>query len=325
MGFFDKEYKDEYGFITRLKDILKDDQYKGKNTSEKIELLLEIINQNNQLLTEIRETEPVEEPEIIENNHSKEETASHHHEPKNISSNYKLIESAPTIEDMHKYLPRKEDKLAKDKLAKIKCYLISVIDAYDNLLLTTSEEDVVNYLIENKENLEEKLAFLNKYEKEEEKLDEELVSSEENIEIYYFHQDGTNLVLEDLLKEDIDKYTSYLALIESMKGQLFKGFKRLNEIYGGLYQVRNSDQRIIFDYLSKNSIIIVYAFTKKVKSDKKYYQSLNRRAEKYKQAKEEILNRLKKDPEGFKEEQQESAAQILSLLETKNKAKIKRK
>lgn len=142
-----------------------------------------------------------------------------------------------------------------------------------------------------------------------------------DMKIIYFTYNDQNLVLTDLLKDDIEKYPSYLLLLNSIKEQTFKDVKRISRKTIRIYEVRYNEQRILFDILNENTIIVIQAFTKKVLSDKKYRLNLERRIVKYTSAKKEIKEEILE----FLLNAEEEDRKVVELLTTKNKKRVKEK
>lgn len=320
-----EKYIDEYGFITKIDELLNDEEYTSLNIADKNKFLMQTINTNNELLNSISTPVVAEEYQIKNKKASENLPKINKSSPKLSSELKRKIEDAQTSEELLKCLPDKGDVLYQNKLARIKCELRLDIDIFDNLIYTTDEEDMKNYLLESRRELQDKLNFI--LDIESDKKDSDIIiSPDENVDIFYFNYNGTNLVISDLLGEDTEKYPFYTTLLQSIKNQAFKGIKKITKQFCicSLYQVRFGDQRIIFDYIDRDKIIIIQAFTKKVKMDKKYRSTTEGRFEKYLSVKDDIIKRLKNDEEKFREEGIRDNEAIEQLLKNKNKTLAKR-
>lgn len=228
-----------------------------------------------------------------------------------------------SLSDFEHILPKESDLLFDKKINYIKVNLRKILDNYDLMIYELDEDnDMLFYLLECKRVIEEKLNFVHNY-----TLKEEVqIEKRENIDIVYFIYNGKNVFLDDLLNDDSEKYSSYLLLLESIRNQSYKNIKRItnrNYNFSG-FEVRNNEQRIIFDFLTPTTIIILQAFTKKVTMSKKYSCNLYSRLLKYDEEKSEFRARVLSNYEDFINKYNSDDDIIMELLTSKNKKMVKK-
>lgn len=321
-GILMEKYKDEYGFFLDIDELLNDEEYLKMDLLSKNSLLLNTIYNNNDLLDSINTPVNSNEFEILKKS-SEGDTIKPKKKAVTLSLDSKRrIDDTCSMEEFVNGLPSEDDILYQNKLARIKCELRLNIDIYDNFICTTDDEEMIDYLQECKELAQEKLGFILSI--EDGKKEQVVLEKQEKIDIFYFSYNGTNLIISDLLKEDTEKYESYLVLLDSILNQTFKGIKKITKKFCSLYQIRCCKQRLVFDYIDKDKIIIIIAFTKKVQMDKKYRETTEERFEKYISEKDKIIKRMREYPDEFLEEGSRDNIAINELLKNKNKVLAKR-
>lgn len=306
----------------KQEDVVESLSYKQANLKTKNKLLLEAISANlNQFQEEELENrknkEKIEKPakKIV----LKKQSENKEEEKKEKKENYNYLENI-TLEELVYYLPKKEENNFQNKINRRMCYLRTLIDSYDTLLLEKdTTEEMRIYIEEARRDIESKLEYIKSYAQQKEIVKE--LEQLNDMKIIYFTYNDQNLVLTDLLKDDIEKYPSYLLLLNSIKEQTFKDVKRISRKTIRIYEVRYNEQRILFDILNENTIIVIQAFTKKVLSDKKYRLNLERRIVKYTSAKKEIKEEILE----FLLNAEEEDRKVVELLTTKNKKRVKEK
>ena len=324
-----EEYMDEYGYYSDVNNILNSDEYKNMSIKYKNDILIRIITNNNETFERDNcENSNIEEYVLDDNfNNINNERIEEQSERKEILSNidYSLLENTD-IENIRQFLPRKDSLLFDKKISMIKCHLRVIIDDYDALIneLDENDEEMLNYLLESRHDIEEKLEFVHSYSFK----DEIHIEKNDNLKVVFFKYNGSNLLLEDILSEDVEKYPSYLVLINSIKDKN-KSFKDPKVISKGeynlrVYEVRNNSQRVIFDFLSPNTIIIIQAFSKKVVTDKKYRLNLENRLVKYLEMKKILKEQVQNNYLEFISDSNLDDTILMELLETKNKSLVKR-
>lgn len=324
MGDFMEFDKDEFGFVLDEERILESDEYKNLSVSDKNKLIMRIIKKNNNVFDKLNESKEIGEYEFSPSESNNKSTKQDKDKVRpNINIDYNSIESANSTEELLLLLPKKDDVLFDDKIKLIKCYLSTVIDTYNNLIYVNPDDDMLDYLRECKEELQEKFLKICDYADVKPDLE---IERQDEVNIIYLKSKNGNLVLQDLLDEDIEKYSSYSVLINSIFNQNFKNVKRFNDILYSMYEVRNDQQRVIFDFVNKNTIIILQAFTKKFWNTKKYRLNLRGRIEKYISIKNNLKEVLdnNENKKALLEDASKDSESIFQLLETKSKTLVKR-
>ncbi len=313
------EFKDEFGYFSDIDAILDSSMYKDLDIKGRNDLLLEIIMNNNKIANSINnEVEKSNKERFVVNHNEKKSKEKYDKIDKGknkFTIDSSLLENSSDIE---LFLPEKDDVYFSEKINLLKCNLYLIIDKYNTMLRNiknNEDRDIENYILECIKNTEDKLEIVNNYCTEEIEL-----KPVENLNILYFKYKGTNLVLKDILDEDIDKYDVYYNLIQSLKEQKFKSIKKLKI---GIYELRASEQRLIFDKIDQSTIIIIYLFTKKIFSSKKYRYDIDKRCREYQSVKEEIKTNLKEKRETLLEEHLKDDELLINILKTKSKKLIK--
>ena len=99
-------------------------------------------------------------------------------------------------------------------------------------------------------------------------------------------------IIKDVCKNNQGQ--TLINMIESIKKQEFKGLKRFAGKYTEFYELRLSQQRVVFHFLTPNTAVIISAFTKKSDNAKKYRLDLANRINKYKGIRNNLKKLLKK-------------------------------
>lgn len=315
------ENEDESNKKIDLEKIFESQEYNKANLSVKNEILVKAIRENFELFNK-KSDKPILDSKYIlpenKNNIILENKGSLAFLDVNCSS----LENI-SLSDFEHILPREGDLLFDKKINYIKINLRKILDNYDLMIYELKEDnDMLHYLLECKREVEEKLSFVHNY-----ILKEEIqIKKYENVDIVYFIYNGKNVFLDDLLNDDSEKYSSYLLLLESIRNQNYKNIKRItnrNYNFSG-FEVRNSEQRIIFDFLTPTTIIILQAFTKKVTMSKKYSCNLYSRLLKYDEEKSKFRARVLSNYEDFINKYNSDDDIIMELLTSKNKKMVKK-
>lgn len=308
------ELKDEFGYSLFSKEQFEK-EHQSLPLSSQNELLLQMIDENDAVYHQLVEKNFIE-PFLPDEKQRKKKSCS------SIEVNYGEIENAKSIEELIFFLPKKEDLFFEKKLALIKCHLRTTIDTYDHLIMEAHDhqEDMVDYLLECRKEIEEKFDFISTYGEREEAVQ---VEKRDHFSILCYRDQGTNYFLEDLLDGNMEQYDSYYALMKSIQNQTYKGIKRFDHTLYNLYQVRNGSQRIVFDFLDSSTIILVFAFTKKVKNSKKYRLQLVQRVNDYSLWKASLKEIFDRDKEQLLQEGVQDTEMIFTLLKGKDKSLVK--
>lgn len=304
------------------------DKYQDLDIKSKNKLLLEIISKNLKLFQREKEKGLNEKKIIKEELSLKKDPVLKSEKPKVKNKNdymekdYSYLEGVD-LEEILYFLPKSGDKDFSLQINVIMCHLRLLIDSYDTLLQDTKEDpDLSLYIQESTKQLEKKLEYIKLYKQHIEEQEEHIALEKvAHLNIIYFNYYGQNLFLSDLLGEDSDKYASYLLLLNSIKGQTFRELKRIYQNDKKvLYEVRHDQQRIVFDIISDNTIIVIQAFTKKVLNDKKYRLNLDNRISKY----IEVRNYIRENKEKLVINAIDDDRVITELLMTRNKKIVKK-
>lgn len=315
------ENEDESNKKIDLEKIFGSQEYSKANLAVKNEILIKAIRENFELLNKKSDKPILDSKYILPENKSDiilENKGSFAFLDVNCSS----LENI-SLSDFEHILPREGDLLFDKKINYIKINLRKILDNYDLMIYELKEDnDMLHYLLECKREVEEKLSFVHNY-----TLKEEIqIKKYESVDIVYFIYNGKNMFLDDILNDDSEKYSSYLLLLESIRNQNYKNIKRItnrNYNFSG-FEVRNNEQRIIFDFLTPTTIIILQAFTKKVTMSKKYSCNLYSRLLKYDEEKSKFRARVLSNYEDFINKYNSDDDIIMELLTSKNKKMVKR-
>lgn len=301
--------------VVDIENFTKVNAYKNASITEKNKMLMDIIATSISQLDKKVENSVVDDKYLLTKKGKKSSKESEVFVPLDIDCSQ--LENV-SLEDMTHILPKESDLLFDKKINYIKAYLRKILDNYDVMIYSiVDDSEMKEYLLECRNEVEEKLEFVNNY-----IIKEEIqIEKQESIDIVYFKYHGKTTFLNDLLSDDLEKYPSYSILIESLRNQTYKGIKRLtNRSYNfNVFEVRNKEQRVVFDFLTPKTIIIIQGFTKKVMLNKKYHYNLRTRLAKYGEEKELIKSKMREDYINFLEEYKSEEDVIMKLLESKGK------
>ena len=198
-------------------------------------------------------------------------------------------------------------------LTLIKCKLLEYITMYKSELLNNSlSVDDINFLNNEIDNIMDKLNYIINYEK--------LINNNtpnNNNKLIFLSNNDNILFLEDLKDIDPSEYHAFYSLISSIIIGTFIGNKSvfINKSQKIPEIRRVNGQRIIYDRISNNYYIILFAFDKN--NNHIYKSRLVERYNLYNNIKEEIqLNLLNNNIE-YINEQLDIQEKVLNLLNSK--------
>lgn len=150
-------------------------------------------------------------------------------------------------------------------------------------------------------------------------------SVQKNNHLIFLTSSSNNLyVINDLLSIPQDYYESFLDLFESIIDGSFrriKRFRNINDELNGVSEVRNFKTRIVFDRIGPNSFQIIDVFIKKSDNDKGYQEPLRNRVKVFKSNRKNAVALAKN--EEYLKEQDQITENILNILKSKNRDKIR--
>ena len=183
-------------------------------------------------------------------------------------------------------IPKKENEESLKKIQKILLTIVREIEEY-KLLQVEEESDFFDEEIEKLENIFEIISDYAFYEENVE------IETQSDFSVVYL---PNNLCFGDdnnfsPLYKDIEKNKKQevlVSMIDSIKNQEFKGLKRFGNHFSDFYELRNGQQRVVFNFITPKIAVVIFAFTKKVDNDKKYRMELSNRIKKYRGMKSQL-------------------------------------
>lgn len=324
------KFLDEYGFLSNYLRVVNDSCYKKLSLEEKKELLLKLIDTNYQR----RNADVIKRLEgrgsfLLANNFEDKPFM------KDISRGSKInkkdfngvslnsLVQCETLEDI-KTLGLLPDKNTESGMKKLKQMLLSIrleIEEY-KLLELEEGEDTCSLEIEKLENLFEILSDYISYEDSEDIK----IEVQNDFSVFYlpnnlsFNDDNNSSPLvKDVSKNK--RQDVLISMIDSIKSQEFKGLKRFGNHLSDFYELRNGQQRVVFNFLTPNICFIVFAFTKKADNEKRYRMELCNRINRYRRMKTQLKKALKN--EDFINKQIEIDDLIYQVINSKEKELVK--
>lgn len=312
-------FLDEYKFISDFYKVICSSEYISLTKEEKKEVLIKLININTQRKNSeiIKRLEGCDELSIT-SNYEERENFKDIVRPKKIKQrnfedvNINSILECTSIEQMVSlgFIPKKN---SGDSLKKIQMILLTIVREIDEYKLLELEEqsDFFHEEIERLENIFEMISDYAFYE------EDIVIATQNDFSIVYL---PNNLCFGDdnnfsPLYKDIEKNKKrevLVSMIDSIKNQEFKGLKRFGNHFSDFYELRNGQQRVVFNFITPKIAVIIFAFTKKVDNDKKYRAELSNRIKKYRGMKTQ-LKKVFKD-EKFISKQIDIDTSIYSLI-----------
>jgi len=321
------DFLDEYKFVSDLSEIICTSEYVSLTKNEKKELLTKLININTQRInSEIIKRLEGEGALSVTSNYEEKEILKDIVRPKKIKQkefedvNINPILECSSIEQMISLglMPKKDSEEALKKIQRILLSIVREIDEY-KLLQLEEESEFFHDEIEKLENVFEIISDYAFYE------ENVVIETQSDFSIIYL---PNNLCFCDdnnfsPLYKDVEKNKKrevLVSMIDSIKNQEFKGLKRFGNHFSEFYELRNGQQRVVFNFITPKIAVIVFAFTKKVDNDKKYRMELSNRIKKYKGMKSQLKRALKE--EIFISKQLDIDTSIYSLV-NKEKSLVK--
>ncbi|MBP3841899.1 MAG: hypothetical protein IK997_07280 [Bacilli bacterium] len=288
-------FLDEYKFISDFYKVVYSPEYVSLSKDEKKEVLIRLIEINTQRKNsdiikrlegnlELSISSKYEEKEVLKDIARPKRVKQRKFEDVNINP----ILECSSIEQMLSLglIPKKEDEESLKKIQKILLTIVREIEEY-KLLQVEEESDFFDEEIEKLENIFEIISDYAFYEENVE------IETQSDFSVVYL---PNNLCFGDdnnfsPLYKDIEKNKKQevlVSMIDSIKNQEFKGLKRFGNHFSDFYELRNGQQRVVFNFITPKIAVVIFAFTKKVDNDKKYRMELSNRIKKYRGMKSQL-------------------------------------
>lgn len=288
-------FLDEYKFISDFYKVIYSPEYVSLSKDEKKEVLIRLIEINTQRKNsdiikrlegnlELSISSKYEEKEVLKDIARPKRVKQRKFEDVNINP----ILECSSIEQMLSLglIPKKEDEESLKKIQKILLTIVREIEEY-KLLQVEEESDFFDEEIEKLENIFEIISDYAFYEENVE------IETQSDFSVVYL---PNNLCFGDdnnfsPLYKDIEKNKKQevlVSMIDSIKNQEFKGLKRFGNHFSDFYELRNGQQRVVFNFITPKIAVVIFAFTKKVDNDKKYRMELSNRIKKYRGMKSQL-------------------------------------
>lgn len=320
-------FLDEYKFVSDFYKVICTSEYIGLSNEEKKELLIKLINVNMQRKnSEIIKRLEGESELSITSGYEEKETLKDIVRPKRVKQkefedvSINPILECTSVEQMLSLglIPKKDNEDSLKKIQKILLTIVREIDEY-KLIELEEESDFFHEEIEKLKNIFEMISDYAFYE------EDIVIEAQSDFSVIYL---PNNLCFGDdnnfsPLYKDVEKNKKQdvlISMIDSIKNQEFKGLKRFGNHFSEFYELRNGQQRVVFNFITPKIAVIVFAFTKKVDNDKKYRMELSNRIKKYRGMKSQLKKVLK--DEKFIEKQMDIDTSIYSLV-NKEKSLVK--
>lgn len=313
-------FKDQYGYIPNLEEIISYLKSENKNENEIVEILLKIYSNNNQAKNEIQKKN-----HIIEtmNDYTPPLTNAKNDTNENTSSDKKQTTNKKNLNVEH-YIYMLNKGFDLDSLKKT---LPKDTEQLDNIINTI----ILHYIKERTELLN--IANENSYNELKELINEEITTINNKIKTLISYRDSiskdikeediklifTHSILNDFENSNIPReaYKDFLSLILSFKNGLPKNSKifKPNGCAYIVSEVRFNGLRILYDKIDDSTYCLYYAFSKD-ENDTYYHDTLVYRTNLYYSNKKEVLDNKSVT------ENEESAIKLIKMLKGEQYGRI---
>lgn len=184
------------------------------------------------------------------------------------------------------------------------------------------DSDTKTYFENEVEKLKIKIEYLKQLNNKETKQNIETNVDNGNELIFLKTNYGNICAYSDIKDIPSENYDLFYGLLESIRLGTFKNVKMFAEIDGikDLSEVKDSQARVVFDRIGKNTYVIISMFVKKVDSNAIYRASIINRSDLYIQNKDTITS-LALTNEEYLEENRQIKNKIYSILKKEDKVK----
>lgn len=296
------DFLDEYGFLSDFSKIIHDSGYSNLTSEEKKEVLIKLIDinfqrRNTEIIKRLEERGKLTVPSRIE---EKETLKDIERGIKINQSDFAIINlnnlmQCSSLDDI-KNLGLLPDKNTEYGIKEIKRIILSLHLELEEYKLIELEEKEDFFTLE-KEKIENLLEILIDYISYDEEVDIEV---QNDFSVFYLpnnlsfdDENNSSPVIKDVSKNK--KQDVIISMINSIKKQEFKGLKRFGNPFSDFYELRNGEQRVVFNFIDSNTCFIIFAFTKKSDNDKRYRLELSNRINKYRKMKTQLKRAIKKE------------------------------
>lgn len=313
-------FKDQYGYIPNLEEIISYLKSENKNENEIVEILLKIYSNNNRAKNGIQKKN-----HIIEtmNDYTPPLTNTKNGTNENTSSDKKQTTNKKNLNVEH-YIYMLNKGFDLDSLKKT---LPKDTEQLDNIINTI----ILHYIKERTELLN--IANENSYNELKELINEEITTINNKIKTLISYRDSiskdikeediklifTHSILNDFENSNIPReaYKDFLSLILSFKNGLPKNSKifKPNGCAYIVSEVRFNGLRILYDKIDDSTYCLYYAFSKD-ENDTYYHDTLVYRTNLYYSNKKEVLDNKSVT------ENEESAIKLIKMLKGEQYGRI---
>lgn len=322
------DFLDQYGFNSDIYKVLYSSSYLSLTSEEKEEVLMKLIDINYQrnnseiikrlagegILGVKSKYEEKDAPKDIDRTSKKKDGIFK-------SVNLESISHCTSIQDFRNLgiLPKEKTEEEKKKIKQLILALYRELEEYKLISL----EEGASIFDDDIERLESLLEILTDYLSYDEEDAEIEVQNDFSVfylpnNLYFSDENNFSPIVKDVAKNK--RQDVLISMIDSIKAQEFKGLKRFSDRFSDFYELRNGQQRVVFNFITPNIAVIVFAFTKKADNEKRYRMELSNRIVKYRRMKNKLKKVLCEDE--FLSKQNEIDESIYSLFQ-KNKTFVK--
>lgn len=313
------EFKDEYGYIIDIDSVMSSSDYQNLSDVKKAELLISIIDSNSNNLKK--------NSSLFMNISENECKSGYSNFTISDVKSWKLPDITMLLhydncDDMIRdgLLPERNSS-SFDK--KIKTFILAIrneLEEYESI----KYEDDEDFFKEQREEYQRLLDLLIDYNTYDDDIH---IDVQNDFSVFYMpnnlnfdSESNLSPLIKDISKNN--KQDVLLTMVDSIKQQEFKGLKRFTKPFSEFYELRNGQQRVVFNFLTPNIAVIIFALTKKSNSDKRYRGELLSRASKYRRMKSQLKRAIASN-NAFLEQQRKIEEAIYNNTCAKSLVKVR--